>query len=247
MFSPVIFGFLFLVGLIFLMRSYILMNPSKVKKYLIYILILFLTVFFVFLSITGRLGAAFGVLVAIFAFGRRVFGFLSIIRWLKSFNDKFGKDNKKESDLHNQTKSYVQTKYLNMTLDHNTGHLDGKFIIGKYKDRFLSDLSLMDLIDIRQDIFEDADSVGLLESYLDRSYKGWKDKYKTDNDATSTHKNTSMNVDEAEEILGVKKSVSEEEIKKAYKALMNQFHPDKGGSSYLASKINQAKDILLNN
>lgn len=56
-----------------------------------------------------------------------------------------------------------------------------------------------------------------------------------------------MSTQEAHAILGVSSSASREEIVKAYKSLMLKNHPDHGGSQYIATKIIEAKHILLNN
>jgi curved DNA-binding protein CbpA len=54
-----------------------------------------------------------------------------------------------------------------------------------------------------------------------------------------------MSREQAFQILGLKSSATDEEIRLAHKKLMLKMHPDRGGSDYLAAQINLAKSVLL--
>ncbi|MGI6245627.1 MAG: DnaJ domain-containing protein [Pseudochelatococcus sp.] len=55
-----------------------------------------------------------------------------------------------------------------------------------------------------------------------------------------------MSEEEALEVLGLHAGASEAQIREAHRGLMKKLHPDQGGTNYLAMRVNQAKDVLLN-
>jgi hypothetical protein len=144
-------------------------------------------------------------------------------------------------------KSRVETSLLAMELDHDSGQMEGMVKAGPLRGRTISGLSDGELRELFSQAAATSDqSQALLEAWLDRSRPGWRDTWQgggQQNRASQT--SGTMTRDEAYAVLGLKPGASEDEIRKAHKRLMKEFHPDRGGSDYLAAKINQAKDVLL--
>lgn len=142
--------------------------------------------------------------------------------------------------------STVRTGMVEMQLDHDSGDIEGRVLSGAFADRMLSDLELDELIELYQSA--DAQTQALLNAYLDRRFSGWREH--VDADATTGSGEVPpaegpMTEQQAEEILGLGPGASARDIRDAHRRLMKQFHPDRGGSTYFAAKINEAKDVLL--
>jgi hypothetical protein len=138
--------------------------------------------------------------------------------------------------------SRIDTKYLSMVLDHDSGTLDGQVLAGRHRDRRLADLTFEQLLEVRQEcLLDDPDGVTVMEAYLDRIHGAdWRTRETAGSPAAGK-----MTREEALEILGLESDAGEAEIRDAHHRLMMKLHPDHGGSNYLAAKINQAKDLLL--
>jgi hypothetical protein len=143
--------------------------------------------------------------------------------------------------------STVRSTYLEMRLDHDSGQLTGRVRWGAQAGEQLDTLDEAALRRLRKEVAADGDSVSLLEAYLDRRIPGWREDVEF-NDAARARgaSNASPMTDEqAYEILGLFPGADEAEIRAAHRRLMKGVHPDSGGSTFLAAKINQAKDWLL--
>jgi hypothetical protein len=141
--------------------------------------------------------------------------------------------------------SRVRSAFLEMELDHDTGKMSGRILAGKYEGMSLDALDVATLVGCLVDI--DEESRALLMAYLDRREPTWRD-HAQDGAATGPGRAWSsgkMTEEEAYQILGVQPGASAEDIGRAHRTLMKKLHPDQGGSTYLAARVNEAKDVLL--
>lgn len=152
-------------------------------------------------------------------------------------------------------RSKVRTAFLELELDHDSGAMDGRVLQGEFAGKSLTSLDLTSLLILRRECLAgDQQSAQLIDAYLDRSHPDWRESAGEDagHDAhggtdggRSVGMSGAMTREEAYEILGLSPGADAKAIHKAHRGLMKKLHPDQGGSTYLAAKINQAKDILL--
>lgn len=137
--------------------------------------------------------------------------------------------------------SDVETDLLSMTLDHDSGRMAGRVKAGRYGGADLGDLDLAALLALMAELAAlDPQGMPLLEAWLDRSHPDWR-RAAHPPDAPSGP----MRRAEALEVLGLPDGASEDEIRAAHRRLMRSAHPDQGGSDWLASRLNEARDTLL--
>ncbi len=143
--------------------------------------------------------------------------------------------------------SKARSAMLEMRLDHRSGIMAGTVLAGAFSGRALGSLSRPELLVLRAELArDDPDGVSLLEAYLDRRFAGWRDADEGQrNRRRSGGASGAMTRGEAYEILGLPEGAGATEIIRAHRALMKKFHPDHGGSTALAARVNQAKDVLM--
>jgi hypothetical protein len=136
----------------------------------------------------------------------------------------------------------VRTAYLQAWIDHGTGDVGGTVLAGRFSGRTLDRLSDSELLDLHEECAGDADSLRVMEAYLDRRLNvDWR----TAREQPPRGPRTDMTREEALAVLGLAEGASEEEIKAAHRRLILRTHPDAGGTADLAARINRAKDVLV--
>ena len=212
--------------------------PHQRRAGVIQLILMLAVVLVVWLTVTGRMHWVGAALTGAFVFLRqtlpwvlRALPFLQ--RWRQSQSSGSGQ-------------SSIQTSFLSATLDHDTGNISGEVISGLHEGWRLDDLSTEQLEGLLvQYSSDDKESAELLRAYLAQR-NDWEDQEAEQRSEQAQAAQAMSSRAEALATLGLDDTASEEDIIAAHRSLIQKLHPDRGGNDYLAAKINQAKDFLLN-
>ena len=240
--SYLVLGVALLAAFLIGVRWYATANVKTLKKVLFFVfggLAVALALFFV---ITGRLGwAVFAASALIPMLLRARMAYRAARNFSRMAGAGQGAPTGQTSD--------VETRFLRMGLDHDTGDVWGEVIDGPYKGRLLDDMTVSEKLDLLRHCWvEDEASARVLEAYLDRVHPDWRDAAEDAGPQTGgagPSRSGAMTRAEALAVLGLSEGASRQDIKAAYQRIISGLHPDHGGSDYLAAQVNEAKAVLL--
>jgi hypothetical protein len=166
---------------------------------------------------------------------------LGLLGWMPFGPTSFGKRTQKSAGK----TSRVQSAFVEMELDHDTGAMRGRMIAGRHEGVPLEALDVATIASLMSEV--DDESRALLLAYLDRREPGWREHAQGGAAAWESGPGRSgkMTEQEAYQILGLEPGATADDIGRAHRALMKKLPPDQGGSTYLAARVNEAKEVLL--
>ena len=218
-----------------------LLAQGKTGK--IKIAMIVLGLLFVLAALTGRANAVFAIIGAAMTQVMRFAPLL--IKFAPGLAKHFGGAMGSGGQA-GQSQSRVRTNSLVMTLDHASGKMDGDIIAGEFSGKRLSELSTDELKRFYTDCTtSDPEAIRVLQAYVARERRDGEDAPADQATSEQAKLADAITVREAYDILGLEPGATKEQIIQAHRSLMMRFHPDKGGSNYLASKVNDAKTVLL--
>jgi DnaJ domain len=147
-----------------------------------------------------------------------------------------------------QKVSCVRSAMIEMELDHESGRMRGTVLAGTDEGKSLDSMTrpqceaLYDLCCV-----DDPQGARLMEAYLDRR-AGWRaaaQNQRHPGRGSARRRPGTMSEDQAYQVLRLQKGASEEEVVRSYHSLMKKLHPDHGGSTELAARANEAKEVLM--
>ena len=229
-------GICLLAGFALLARWFVSADPRQLVQVVRYGAIGLVAAVVLFLALTRNLGPALAVLLFLLPFIR---GWRDLRRRMRAARGPSAGQ-----------RSRLQTATLEVELDHDTGEMSGTVVSGRFAGQSLADLPLEDVKDLLRECAQnDPQSIPVVEAFLDRRFgPEWRmedEEAAARDEGRRSSDGAAMTVEEAHALLGLAPGATSEEIKVAHHRLMKKFHPDQGGSDYIAAKLNQAKDLLL--
>jgi hypothetical protein len=224
-------GFAILIGLLLLGYLFVNTDPARLARFVKWTGIVLAVLAIVALAVSGRLAMLLAPIALLLPAWRRLRSMVGGLRGPSAAGI-----------------STVETRFIRMTLDHDTGAMDGTVLQGRFAGMRLQELRPPELLALlRECRAEDEEAARLLEAYLDRVRSNWHDEMAGEErrGGPPPPSGPDITVDEAYAILGLAPGADAEAIREAHHRLMKQLHPDHGGTDYLASKINRARDVLL--
>jgi hypothetical protein len=238
--GEILLGVVALIAILLLVRAFVGADPKALVRALRYVGAGALGLLAIWLFATDRFAP--GMFIASAAWGLFTRGHIWPGGW-PSYN--FPGRSRSSSG---QTTS-VRTPWLEMELDHDSGDMRGTILKGAHAGLRLDQLGKDALVALyREAGTEDQESGRLLEAYLDRTFgTEWRAAAQEQEQEQPQNERgrTGMSRAEALKVLGLEEGASDDEVRAAHRRLMLQNHPDKGGTDYIAAKINEAKDVLL--
>jgi len=230
-------------------------------------------------TLSGRLNPIFAALAAAIPVGIRVLNLLHMLPMLQRLLRSLGLGGlagsipgglggSASAGNGRGRRSSIRTRYLEMSLDHDSGDMDGEVREGPFHGRRLSELRLAQLLRMLE-LYQESDeqSAAVLTAFLEREHPDWREQASASsadwdadegqgasgsgsrdergrgNGASAAAR--AMTREDALAILGLESGAEPDQIRAAHRRLMQKLHPDRGGSDYLAAQINAAKALLL--
>ncbi len=229
---PLILGVAVLILLLWAASAFSKADPKQAARLLRTIGGGAALLFAAFLLFRGQIGIA----IPVGTVGLGLLGWVSL--WPPSFGGRTQKSPGRASR--------VRSAFLEMELDHDSGAMRGRVIAGRYEGAALDALDVPTLVAFIGEV--DDDSRQLLVAYLDRRQPRWRENAQgnaASGQGGGASPSGKMTEEEAYQVLGLQPGANAAEIGRAHRSLMKKLHPDQGGSTYLAARVNQAKDVLL--
>ena len=141
--------------------------------------------------------------------------------------------------------SQFRTDNIFVEVNFSNQKVDGEVLKGDLSGRRLSDLTPQELTALADELrAQDRESYLLLQAYMLRAGLGGQE-HDESSGGNSQQNFGELSENEALEILGLKPGTSDADVISSHRRLIQRLHPDRGGSDYLAAKINAAKDKLI--